>query len=154
MALSERDCDKNQAISQYRQKTYSGQRNTTNKKPESPTSINEYGERVKRKITQPQKSLSELEIERIIEEYRNGISTYALAKRYGCHRSTITEYLRKHGVEVTCSKIDPEQGKKIVALYENGLRVSDIATQYSISCSPILNYLNKQGVKIRGRWGH
>ena len=104
VALSEFDCDKCQAISQYRRKATCITNNSMDEKDKSNIYVDQYGKRIKRKITQKQKILSETEIACVATEYQNGASTYDLACKYGCHRNTIIGHLRKNGVEITRSK--------------------------------------------------
>ena len=52
-------------------------------------------------IKQQQKVLTELETRTIIKRYQQGVSSYILAKEFGCHRSTITAALRRNGIEVS-----------------------------------------------------
>lgn len=42
--------------------------------------------------------LSEADVEKLALAYRAGDSTYALARRFGIHRHTIAEHLRRHGI--------------------------------------------------------
>lgn len=69
-------------------------------------------------ITQQQKNLSELEIQTICERYKNGASSYELAKEFGCHRRTISDTLKRNGVEVSHqATAKPELVKRIIELY-------------------------------------
>lgn len=52
-------------------------------------------------ITQQQKNPSELEIQTICERYKNGASSYELAKEFGCHRRTISDTQKRNGVEAS-----------------------------------------------------
>ena len=52
-------------------------------------------------IKQQQKKLTELETRTICERYKNGASSYELAKEFGCHRRTICDALKRNGVEVS-----------------------------------------------------
>ena len=66
--------------------------------------INEYGEIVASRIQQEQKRLNDEEINLLIAAYLGGRSTYALAKQFGCHRTTISDILKRHNVTVTNKK--------------------------------------------------
>jgi hypothetical protein len=134
VALTGLDYKQVARLIQYREKALSASENATSEIPK-PTNIyiDKFGEIAKRKISQPQKRLTNTEITAIIEEYKNGASTYVLATKYGCHRSTISGHLKKNGVKVSKGKIDPDQGiKEIVALYASGLKAEDIAKQVGI----------------------
>jgi len=60
--------------------------------------VNEYGETLATKITQEQKRLTEDEVVLLISEYKASKSTYVLAEQFGCHRVTVTNILKRHGV--------------------------------------------------------
>lgn len=47
-----------------------------------------------KEITQQQKTLSQTEVQAVIEKYEAGASTYELADEFGCHRSTISAVLK------------------------------------------------------------
>ena len=69
-------------------------------------------------IKQQQKTLTEYEIQSIIQKYQNGASSYDLAKEFGCHRRTITDTLKRNGVEVSHqAATKPELVKRIIELY-------------------------------------
>jgi len=153
VALSELDLNNYTPIMRYRQKATIGFNNITNQAEKPLIYTDEYGERVKSKITHSNKSMTETEITGIITGHKNGLSISDLAHKFNCHRNTVINHLRKHGIEVTNSKISPEHSVEILQLYKNRLNVSEIAERLNISSSAILNHLHKQGVKIRGRWG-
>lgn len=72
-------------------------------------------EKVIRSITQHQKRLSKLEIQTICERYQNGASIYKLAADFGCHRRTISDTLKRNGVEVSHqAATKPELVKRII----------------------------------------
>ena len=50
-----------------------------------------------KEITQQQKTLSQAEIQAVIQKYEAGASTYELADEFGCHRSTISAVLKRNG---------------------------------------------------------
>lgn len=63
---------------------------------------NLYGENIKRihSISQKQKYLNDNEINLLIASYLGGKSVYALAEQFGCHRTTVSNALKKHNVTV------------------------------------------------------
>ena len=66
-----------------------------------PTEADCQGEIEIRQLRQQQKRLTECEKVEIVAKYKAGISTYDLAKEYGCHRYTISKHLKDAGVEVS-----------------------------------------------------
>ena len=116
--------------------------------------MDKHGEIAKRKISKNQKQLSDAEVASIIEEYKNGISTYDLAKKYGCHRETISNHLKKHGIIVSIKKITTETETEIIKLYENGLPTKEIAERFGVGKSTVKRYLYKKGIEMRTRWDY
>ena len=57
-----------------------------------------------RKIKQKQKRLDEDEINLLIEAYMGGWSTYTLAKQFGCHRTKVSDILKRHNITVSNKK--------------------------------------------------
>ena len=55
-------------------------------------------ERIVNKLHQQQKRLSDEEIDQIIAGYKSGQPMLELAMQFGCHRTTISNNLKKHGV--------------------------------------------------------
>ena len=119
------------------------------------TVISDEGDTVVRQTRQVQKHLSEEEVAQIIRAYQSGTSTNELARQYGCHRHTICDHLRKHGIEVTRNKIrSAEAVCQVIALYEQGNMIEDIANQYDVSQATINRLLHGNGVKVRSRWDY
>ncbi len=70
----------------------------------SPRKINGEGEVVAYGLKQRQKRLCVEEIDSVIAAYKNGKSTYDLAKEYDCNRQTISSHLKRHGLSVDNTK--------------------------------------------------
>ena len=102
-------------------------------------------------ISQQQKHLKPEEIEQIVQRYQNGESTYELAEAFNCHRSTIANNLRKHGIKVSIEKINLEEA---IMLYESGWTTKQLADRYHISDNAVSRRLKKAGVEMRTRWDY
>ena len=104
-------------------------------------------------ITQQQKTLSELEIRTICERYKNGASSYELAKEFGCHRRTISDALKRNGVEVShqASK-KPELVKKIIELYAKYKTPKEVGAIVGIGGDTVRKVLKENGIYIRKSW--
>jgi len=119
------------------------------------TFISDEGETVVRQTRQFQKHLSKKEIAQIIRAYQNGKSANKLAEEFDCDRHTIIAHLKKHGIEVSRSKIRSEESvRQIIALYEEGHFIDKIAEQHGVSASAINRLLKAKGVQIRSRWDY
>ena len=156
MGLTEFDSKHFARLIKYRKETLLQGDNTISTTPKSTENyIDEYGENVRRKIHQPQKRLSEADISAIIREYKSGVNTYILATKYGCHRTTISNCLKKkNGINVTIEKLTEESIVEVVALYESGLNTTQIAERFECSYPTILRHLRNNGVKMRTRWDY
>jgi uncharacterized protein (DUF433 family) len=122
---------------------------------QSARKTNEYGEIEVKRMMQEQKRLSDEEIQMLIVEYKNGKSTYALAKQFGCHRYTVSNALKKQGVNVTNRKAQRKLNiADVVAMYENMHTSEEISAKYDVSPQAIIQCLREQGVAIRGRWDY
>jgi DNA invertase Pin-like site-specific DNA recombinase len=117
--------------------------------------VNEYGETVAGHMIQEQKRLSDEEIQRLIKEYQNGKSACALAKQFGCHRTTVSNVLKKCGVNVTNRKAERKLNiSDVVAMYEENHTSEKIAKKYEVSPQAVIRCLREQGITIRSRWDY
>ena len=117
--------------------------------------VSEFGDLKITRLRQSQKHLSESETAQVITEYQNGMSTYQLAEKYGCHRATVTRTLKKNGINVTTQKItEKADEKRIVDMYENMFNSGQIAKEFGVNPQVITNCLRANGVRIRGRWDY
>ena len=111
--------------------------------------IGKYGDIEVTRYRQKQKILSEQERTQVIKRYQNGESTYQLAEAFGCHRSTISNTLKKAGVKVQHHRVNDGE---IVQLYESGLTSGEIAKKFKVSSSVIIRTLHKNNVNMRSSW--
>ena len=123
--------------------------------PSTDRKVNDYGEIVVRKLAQVQKRLNKDEIKLLITEYESGKSTYALAKQFGCHRTTVSDVLKRNGVNVTKSSWHKKLNiEDVISMYENMYTTAAIAEKYEVYPQIILRCLRAEGVKIRSRWDY
>lgn len=102
-----------------------------------------------KEITQQQKTLSQIEIQAVIQKYKAGASTYELADEFGCHRSTISAVLKRNGIVVTKRKVDIATA---IQMYESGKTTTEIAKFFDTNGSVISKTLRSNGVKMRKSW--
>ena len=104
-------------------------------------------------ITQQQKNLSELEIQTICERYRNGASSYELAKEFGCHRRTISDTLKRNGVKVSHqAATKPELVKRVIELYAEMKTPKEVGAIVGIGGDTVRKVLKENGIYIRKSW--
>lgn len=104
-------------------------------------------------IKQQQKTLSELEVQTIIELYQQGASSYDLAKQFDCHRRTISDTLKRNGIEVShqASK-KPGLVKKVIELYAEMKTPKEVGAIVGINKGTVRQILKDNNVYIRKSW--
>lgn len=106
-----------------------------------------------RAIKQRQRRFTAEEELAVVAEYRAGGTVYTLAKKYGCHRTTISRILKSHDVELANAPTEPETVDEIVRLYESGLSMDATATRTGVSAKTVFNCLRKRDVRTRNALG-
>ncbi|MDR1495396.1 MAG: helix-turn-helix domain-containing protein [Clostridiales Family XIII bacterium] len=110
---------------------------------------------IKHRVTQRRKWLSEAETEQIVSSYQNGVTVYELADKFDCNRETISNALKRNGIQPTTKKItDQAKINEIISQYASGKKLNDIAELHSVGASTIRKILIKSGVAMRGRWDY
>jgi|GEM_PF-1057899 len=107
------------------------------------------GRIVATKIRQQQTRLDESEVVRLIAEYRSGSTVYQLAARFGCHRTTVSECLKHHGVPMRMTRLTSEQIDEAVRLYESGLSSAKVGKRIGANAETVRQRLRERGVVMR-----
>ena len=90
-------------------------------------------------ITQQQKNLSELEIQ--------------TTKEFGCHRRTISDTLKRNGVEVSHqATAKPELVKRIIELYAEMKTPKEVGAIVGVGGDTVRKVLKENGIYIRKSW--
>jgi transposase len=84
--------------------------------------------------------------------FQNAETVYELADKFGCHRNTISDCLKRNGIQPT-TKLNLDV-QTIIDLYNDGMKISDIAKRFKVSDSTIRTRLIENSVRMRGRWGY
>ena len=115
-----------------------------------PTEADCQGEIEIGQLRQQQKRLTECEKVEIVAKYKAGISTYDLAKEYGCHRYTISKHLKDAGVEVS-NRVARKESLVglILQLYSEWNKPSEIGKALGISADSVRRCLKENGVELR-----
>ncbi len=96
--------------------------------------------------------LTEDEVQELVECYVAGDSTYALSRRFGIGRDTVSAHLRRHGVMRRANPVvvlEPEQSARVVDLYQSGLSLNRVAVEVGVSERAVTRALDEAGVKRR-----
>ena len=112
-------------------------------------------EKVIRSITQHQKRLSKLEIQTICKRYQNGASIYKLAADFGCHRRTISDTLKRNGIEVFHkATTKPELVKRVIELYTEMKTPKEVRAIVGGSAKILSAKFSRRMESISGRVGN
>lgn len=103
-----------------------------------------------RGLKQYQKILSPQEISELITAYQSGLTTYQLAKQFGCHRNTVSLHLKSNGIKIRNRPLSETQIDEAVRLYESGLSCVKIGKIIGADDTTILKRLRERGVRLRG----
>ena len=100
-------------------------------------------------------SINNIELEELINDYKNGASLKTLAKRYDCSSVGLKEYLEKKGVELREKKSimdDEEAQQALIKDYMNPtIKLRDITAKYHCQYKTLFDILEKHNVKRRGK---
>lgn len=89
------------------------------------------GNRNKKRLQQRVRRLSEDEVDQLVSGYQQGDSVYTLGRRFGIHRVTVSEHLRRAGIETRLHKrvaLSETQLDEARRLRASGMSFSRIAT--------------------------
>ena len=96
------------------------------------------------------------QVKRLISLYEQGDSLLQLSRRFGIHRGTVKDHLRRAGIDIrpgNQAKLSEEDKDEIAALYESGLSIHKLALQFGVTDSPVHNALKGRGVRMRDPLG-
>ena len=102
-----------------------------------------------RKLTQEQ-------IDELTSLYQQGQSLPSLATRFGIHRGTVKDHLRRAGLAIRPGnqpKLSNDDKAEIAKLYEAGLSIHKLALRFGVTDNPVHNALKERGVRMRGPHG-
>jgi DNA-binding CsgD family transcriptional regulator len=109
----------------------------------------------KRQSAQPQRRLKPSEVDTLVALYEAGASHRQLAARFGVHRETVLEHLKRRGVpgRPNRRKLSDEQVQAAARLYESGLSLAQVGETFGVNAQTIRTHLSRAGVPIRPRRG-
>ena len=108
---------------------------------------------IRKELTRQQRYLTELEVKTAIIEYQQGRSTYELAKKYGCHRRTISDTLKRNGIEIShLASKKPELVKKVIEQYSEMKTPKEVGAIVGINEGTVRQILKEKNIYIRKSW--
>jgi DNA-binding CsgD family transcriptional regulator len=106
-----------------------------------------------RSIRQYQRRLTHEQLDRVVERYRQGATVYELAAEFGCNRKTISERLKRVGVQMRGGSPNDDQMDEMVRLYKSGLSLARVGDQVDVSAGTVLAALRARGIETRDTHG-
>lgn len=96
--------------------------------------------------------LTEEETEKVIKLYLEKVPVHVLAKQFGCCNTTMSKFLREHGMTPSrkgyknVKKFSKEKEEEIVALYKAGMNQKEIAEKYNTFNTSIRRVLLRNNI--------
>ena len=91
--------------------------------------------------------------QKIIDGYREGMTVYELAAHHQCHRTTVSEVLKRNGVKLRRTPAPADQIQEMIRLYESGLSLARVGERFGVNASTVLKHLRERGVPTRKSHG-
>lgn len=112
------------------------------------------GNRNGKPLQERAKRLSEAETTELVTAYRQGASVYELGRRFGIHRTTVSEHLHRAGVPTRTVRLvvlNDEDRERALDAARAGMSVRRIATLVGATERVIARTLDEAGVERRIR---
>ncbi len=87
---------------------------------------------VLRRIENLRTSLTAAEVDRLVDDYRSGVSVNELAERYGVHRAMVSAHLTRCGVVRRRPGLGVEEAAEAVKLHLGGVSMRAIARSMGV----------------------
>ena len=102
-----------------------------------------------------QRRLSRVEVDQLIDDYREGASIDGVARRYGIHRTTVIGHLDRAGIgrRRVDRKMTDESVARAAARYEQGASLAVVAGEFGVHQRTLARELRGAGASIRPRRG-
>ncbi len=92
---------------------------------------------------QRQVRLSEVDIIKLVDDYRSGLTVIELSRRYGIHRTTVMDHLRRRGVPKQGPKLKREQITQAKYLRNLGISYEKIGAVFGVDGETVRNSFTK-----------
>lgn len=96
------------------------------------------------------------QVKELIAFYEQGDSLLQLSRRFGIHRGTVKDHLRRAGVAIrpgNVAKLSDEDKNEIARLYKAGLSIHKLALRFGVTDNPVHSALKERGVRMRDPHG-
>jgi hypothetical protein len=89
----------------------------------------------------------------LIRAYKEGATTYELARHYRLHRETVSKILERQAVPRRLQSMTPEELRQAISLYSSGLSLLAVGKKLGFDRTTIWRALNGASVPLRPRPG-
>jgi lambda repressor-like predicted transcriptional regulator len=93
--------------------------------------------------------LTDADVTQLADSYRSGTSAKVLATRFGMHRHTVAEVLRRAGVERRTRGLTSAQVAHASRLYRDGWSLAKLGDDLGVTANTVRRYLLLAGVVMR-----
>jgi hypothetical protein len=100
--------------------------------------------------SQRQKWLEPDEVDELVRAYESGANVYELAKRFACHRTTVSGHLKSRGVAMRLTPMTEDDVDRAVELYGSGLSLVKVGEALGRDGETVRQRLIARGVVLRG----
>jgi predicted DNA-binding protein (UPF0251 family) len=105
-----------------------------------------------RSTRQRQVRLSPDELAELVAEYQAGFDSYDLAVRWGVHRHTVSEHLKRAGVQTRFQGLADFQVAEAKRLYLAGWSLARLGEHFDCDASTVHRALRLAGMSFRRPW--
>ena len=99
--------------------------------------------------SQKQKWLQPEQVDELVCAYESGATVHELAKRFECHRTTVSGHLKSRGVAMRLTPLTEQEVDRAVELYESGLSLVKVGDALKRDGETIRQRLLERCVKLR-----
>jgi transposase-like protein len=102
----------------------------------------------RRPAKQAHKRLDAEEVARLVAAHQAGAGVKELARRFGVHRQTVSDILRREGAH-RAPGVHRDDLPEMVRLYEEGWSLAQLAEKFGVAPATVSRALRFEGVRIR-----
>jgi hypothetical protein len=89
------------------------------------------------------------EITELIKKYEQHASVTELAQRFGIHRLTVTSLLKRHGVQLRRTGLEPSEVQTAANLYTQGWSLTRLGMRFGVDSTTVWRVLRGAAVAMR-----
>jgi IS30 family transposase len=93
--------------------------------------------------------LTDPEVARLVQRYKDGCSIHILARDFDVHRTTISAHLKARGVWNPPRRLSKRESAEVVLHYEQGWSFVRVAEHFGVSPDTVHRALKRAGVMTR-----